>query len=212
MGEKLSGIIHILIKSIIDILFPKSNKCLICGKEDIEGICIDCYKAIALCEDDELCIGYYKGTLKELILMFKCRGNFEAGEVLSDLISDKLKNINREYLLTYIPVSVENLKIRGFNQCQFVAEKLSESCKFKVVNTLKRVKKVKTQKTLSKEEREKNLYMAFDVIDKSLVYGQKFILIDDVITTGATLREGIRALKENGALDIKILTLAKSHI
>lgn len=212
MGEKLRGIIDILIKSIIDLLFPRSNKCLTCGREDIEGICSECYKSMALCKDDELCIGYYKGTLKELILMFKCKGNFEAGEVLSNLITDKLNNIDSEYLLTYIPVSNENLKIRGFNQCEYIAKRLSESCSLKVVNTLKRVKCVKTQKTLSKEEREKNLYMAFDVIDKSLVKGRKFILIDDVITTGATLREGIRALKENGALDIKILTLAKSHI
>ena len=62
-------------------------------------------------------------------------------------------------------------------------------CNLKVLNTLKRVKTVKTQKILTKEEREKNLYMAFDVINKNLVKGKKFILIDDVITTGATLKK-----------------------
>lgn len=212
MGEKFRKIIYILIQSIIEILFPRSNKCLTCGKEDIEGICSNCYKDMALCEVNELCIGYYKGPLKKLILMFKCNGNFEAGEVLSELIFYKLKDINNDYILTYIPISKENLKLRGFNQCEFIAERLSKMCNLKVLNTLKRVKTVKTQKILTKEEREKNLYMAFDVINKSLVGGKKFLLIDDVITTGATLREGIRALKENGAVDIKILTLAKSHI
>ena len=53
---------------------------------------------------------------------------------------------------------------------------------------------------------------AFEIIDEKKVKGKKFILLDDVITTGATLKEGVKVLKKHGAIEIKILTLAKSYI
>ena len=70
----------------------------------------------------------------------------------------------------------------------------------------------KVQKTLKREERIENLKDAFEIIDEKKVKGKKFILLDDVITTGATLKEGVKVLKKHGAIEIKILTLAKSYI
>ena len=75
-----------------------------------------------------------------------------------------------------------------------------------------KVKKTKIQKTLSREERYENIKDAFKVVEEKQVYGRKFILIDDVITTGATLSECIKVLKKSGADEIKILTVAKSYI
>ena len=74
------------------------------------------------------------------------------------------------------------------------------------------MKKTKIQKTLSREERYENIKDAFKVVEEKQVYGRKFILIDDVITTGATLSECIKVLKKSGADEIKILTVAKSYI
>lgn len=203
----------IIKKSILEILFPRSDKCITCGKDDIEGICNKCRNKIAYSYDEEeMSIGYYGGPLKQLILNLKCKGDFESGDVLVQLAKERIKDISKDYYITYIPISNNSLKIRGFNQCEYIAKELGFYCNLEVVNTLKRVKEVKTQKTLRKEERLENLKGAFAVIDKSLVTGKSFILIDDVITTGATINEAIRVLKECNAKEIKILTLAKSHI
>lgn len=213
MGEKIKSFIEIIKRGLLELIYPKDSKCILCKREDEEGICSKCRSSIKRCSDnEELCIGYYKGPLKELILKLKCKKDYVAGEVLVSLIEEKIVKLDNKYYLTYIPISNKSLSERGFNQCEYVAKELAFRNNFKVVDTLKKVKEVKTQKTLSKEERFGNLYGAFQVRDRKLTEGRNFILIDDVITTGATLAEGIRVLKENGAVEIKILTLAKSHI
>ena len=213
MGEKIKIIIEIIRRGILEVLYPKESKCILCNMEDVEGICFKCRSNIKSCSDNnELCIGYYKGPLKELILKLKCKKDYVAGEVLVNLIEEKIIDVDTTYYLTYIPISNKSLNERGFNQCEYIAKELAFRNNFKVVNTLKKVREVKTQKTLSKEDRFDNIKGTFQVRDRKLTEGRNFILIDDVVTTGATLSEGVRALKENGAAEIKILTLAKSHI
>lgn len=213
MGEKIKIIIEIIKRGILEVIYPKDSKCIICNMEDVEGICFKCRSNIKSCSDNnELCIGYYKGPLKELILKLKCKKDYVAGEVLVNLIEEKIIDVDTTYYLTYIPISNKSLNERGFNQCEYIAKELAFRNNFKVVNTLKKVREVKTQKTLSKEDRFANIRGTFQVRDRKLTEGRNFILIDDVVTTGATLAEGVRALKENGAVEIKILTLAKSHI
>ena len=163
-------------------------------------------------KDNENYIGYYKGPLKELILKLKYKKDFEAGDILVDLLEDKLKNFDNKYYFTYIPIGKESLKIRHFNQCEYIAKELAFRKNTKAVNTLKRVKETKTQKTLRKEERYKNLKGAFEAIDKGLIEGKSFILIDDVCTTGATISEGMSVLTKNGSLEVKVLFVAKSNI
>lgn len=213
MGEKIKIIIEIIKRAILEVLYPKDSKCILCNMEDVEGICFKCRSNIKSCSDNnELCIGYYKGPLKELILKLKCKKDYVAGEVLVNLIEEKIIDVDTTYYLTYIPISNKSLNERGFNQCEYIAKELAFRNNFKVVNTLKKVREAKTQKTLSKEDRFANIKGTFQVRDRKLTEGRNFILIDDVVTTGATLAEGVRALKENGAVEIKILTLAKSHI
>lgn len=213
MGKQFKIIIKLIIRSIVDVLFPKKTNCILCNEEDVQGICEKCIESIKFCENqNELCVGYYKGALKKLIIKLKCKNDFEAGEVLVELAEKKLINLDKEYYLTYVPTTKRALKKRGFNQCEYIATELAKRNGFKVLNTLKRIRKAKEQKTLDKQERANNMYKVFDVIDKSLINGRKFILIDDIKTTGSTLNEGVRVLAENGASDIKTLTLAKSLI
>lgn len=212
MGEKIIKILKLIKRGILEIIYPSEARCIICDKEDIEGICNECNKKITLCNRNELCIGYYKGVLKELILQFKYNKNFAAGEVLVQLIENKLINIEKEYYITYIPMSKLSFKQRGFNQCKYIAEELGFRNNIKVIETLKKIKETKDQKTLTKQERFSNLKGSFALIDETCVKAKKIILVDDVITTGATLEEAIRVLKNGGAEQIKTLTLAKSNI
>jgi competence protein ComFC len=212
MGKKINKFIGNIIRGVLEIIYPKEDKCIICSEPDVEGICYKCKSKITFCNEEELCIGYYKGPLKELILAFKYKKDFSAGEVLVSLIEKKIQGIERDYYLTFIPISKESLKERGFNQCEYLAKELGFRNNLKVMDTLEKVKETKIQKTLSKEERSVNLQGAFKGKVGNRVKGNKFILIDDVITTGATIEDGIRELKKNGAKEIKILTLGKSHI
>ena len=159
-----------------------------------------------------MCIGYYKGALKELILLLKYKKDFQAGEILVNFLQEKTKKYKDEYYLTYIPIDKKRLKERGFNQCEYIAKELSIITGIKTINTLKKIKETKIQKTLKREERMENLKDAFEIINEKDVKGKKFILLDDVITTGTTLNEGVKVLKKYGAVEIKILTLAKSYI
>ncbi|PRR83133.1 ComF family protein [Clostridium vincentii] len=212
MGKKINKVIGQIIRGILEIIYPKESTCIICNESDVEGICYKCKSKITFCKEEELCIGYYKGPLKELILAFKYQKDFSAGEVLVNLIEKKVMNLGNDYYLTFIPISNKSLRERGFNQCEYLAKELGFRNNIKVVDTLEKIRETKIQKTLSKEERAVNLQGAFKVKNGNQVFGNKFLLIDDVITTGATTQEGIRALKENGAKEIKILTLGRSHI
>ena len=214
MGKKSIIFLKTIIRGIIEVIYPKSNYCKGCGKADIQGLCGECMQKIKPCKDDKLCIGYYGHVLKKLILDFKYKKDFESAEILVELILDKIGDGSeyKDYIFTFIPISKNTLKKRGFNQCEYIANEIAMNLNMKVINTLEKVKETKVQKTLLREERLRNIKGAFRVIDKSKVEGKKLILIDDVITTGATISEGEKVLLESGAKEIKILTLAKSHI
>ncbi|AIY84591.1 ComF family protein [Clostridium baratii] len=210
MGRILN-ILEYLKDCFLEIIFPAPYKCIVCNETEEEGLCKECRRTITECTESEH-FGYYKGALKELIFLFKFNKDFLAGEILVDLIKDKLNGIEKDYIITYIPISKKSMRKRGFNQCEYIAKKLSKIHGLKCINTLKKIKETKCQKQLTKKERLENIKNSFGVIDKKLIENNRFILIDDVLTTGATIKEGIRVLKENGAKEIKLLTIAKSRL
>lgn len=211
MGRRIFKLLDYLKESVLQILFPCPATCIICEEEEEEGICKSCLRSIKLCADDEY-YGYYKGALKELIHLFKFKKDFLAGEILVGMLETKISSISKEYILTYIPIGKKSKKTRGFNQCEYIAKLLSKRLDLKYMETLIKSKETRVQKELSKSERRENIKDSFSIKDKCDIEGKKFILIDDVVTTGATIEEGIKILKENGANEIKILTIAKSRI
>ena len=97
--------------------------------------------------------------------------------------------------IVFIPSSKRALKDRGFNQCEFLAKEISRRSDIKIYKDIIKAKNIKEQKTLSKEDRIKNVKDAFKIKDKNNIKGKKIILLDDVITTGATLFECEKILK-----------------
>lgn len=211
MGRRIFKLLDYLKESVLQILFPCPSTCIVCEEEEEEGVCNSCLKTIKLCTEDEY-YGYYKGALKELIHLFKFKKDFLAGEILVSMLETKISSISKDYILTYIPIGKRSKRIRGFNQCEYIAKLLSKRLDLKCMETLIKSKETRVQKELSKSERRENIKNSFSIKDKCDVKGKNFILIDDVVTTGATIEEGIKILKENGANEIKILTIAKSRI
>ncbi len=212
MGGTLFKFIEGIKDGIFEVIYPKKYLCLVCEEEEIEGICEKCIKDIKKCNENEISYAYYNSTLKKLILDFKFRKNFNSGELLSDFIVEKLKNEEKDYILTYVPISKNKLKVRGFNQCEYLCKEASKKLNVDVLETLKQVKEIRAQKTLNKEQREKNILNAFEAINIEKIKGRNIVLVDDVITTGATIRECERILKKYGVNKIKLLTIGKSDI
>jgi ComF family protein len=90
---------------------------------------------------------------------------------------------------------------RGYNQAALLAQIISEETGIPVKDILKRVKNTKTQTRLTESERAKNVLNAF-TIQANNIKGQNVLLIDDVLTTGATLNECARVLKQTGAAQV----------
>ena len=218
MGKTIKRIIRKLWEGLIEVLYPRENYCIICKDDDCFGICNTCRKSIKVInevyQDEVISYGYYGGVLKDLILKFKYKNNFTAGDILAEFLEEYIiKNFKyKEYIITYIPLSKKSKKNRGFNQCEYIAKKISRDLSIKVLDVLAKQKETKEQKTLKRDERYENIKDAFTIKKGIDIKNYKIILIDDVTTTGATLQEAYKLLKKFEVKDIKLLTLAKSHI
>ncbi|AIY81024.1 ComF family protein [Clostridium botulinum] len=217
MGKNIKKIIKIIYESLVSIIYPIENYCILCKRNDYVGICDICKSKITCIKNNDneiISYGYYGGVIKELILKFKYKNNFTAGDILAEFLEKYIiDNMNyKEYIITYIPMTIKSQKKRGFNQCEYIAKKIANSLNIECKKILIKVKDTKEQKMLNKNERKENISGSFDVIKKIDLTDKKIILIDDVTTTGFTIREGYKILKKYGAKEIKLLTLAKSHI
>ena len=218
MGKTFKRIIRKLWEGLIEVVYPRENYCIICKEDDCFGICNTCKKSIKiineLYQDEIISYGYYGGVLKDLILKFKYKNNFTAGDILTEFLEEYIvKNFKyKEYIITYIPLSKKSKKIRGFNQCEYIAKKIARDLSIEVLEVLIKQKETKEQKKLKRDERYENIKDAFKIKKGIEVKNYNIILIDDVTTTGATLQEAYKLLKKFEVKDIKLLTLAKSHI
>jgi competence protein ComFC len=121
------------------------------------------------------------------------------GELIAQKLNTQIKNWNIDYL---VPVPLHQLRKaeRGFNQSKYIASGISKEIDIRVRNNiLRRAKYTETQTNLSLTEREKNIADAFKVRYERSIKNKSFLLVDDVITTGATIRECGKALLNAGA-------------
>ena len=218
MGKTFNRIIRKLWEGLIEVVYPIENYCIICKEDDCFGICNTCKKSIKIInkvyQDEVISYGYYGGVLKDLILKFKYKNNFTAGDILAEFLQEYIvENFKyKEYIITYIPLSKKSKKNRGFNQCEYMAKKIARNLSIEVLEVLIKPKETKEQKRLKRDERYENIRDAFKIKKGINLKNYKIILIDDVTTTGATLQEAYKLLKKFEVKEIKLLTLAKSHI
>jgi ComF family protein len=112
-------------------------------------------------------------------------------------------------IIVPVPISKGNLKQRGFNQSELLAKQISKVVKRRMYpHLLRRIKETPSQRELTREERVENLLCAFEVTDPALVKGKNVLLVDDVYTTGSTIRECTRILLEAGAESVGVITWA----
>ena len=207
--------ILIAYREILNIIYPIEERCMVCDEEGFIGICPSCKSRInkAKNEGSILSYGFYGGILKSLILKFKYVSNYNVGYLLANFLIEIIRESEIDIdIICYIPMIRKDERKRGFNQCKLIANEIGYNLNIPVSNCIKKVKHTKEQKKLTKEERIKNLIGAFEVTSNEDIKNKRVLLIDDVMTTGATIGECTKILKKSGVKEIIVLTIAKSNI
>ena len=121
------------------------------------------------------------------------------GKLIGENLEEQIQNWGIDYIL---PVPLHSLRKadRGFNQSKYIAIGMGKELGINVKNNIiRRTKYTETQTNLTMKEREENISKAFQAKQERLIEGKTFLLVDDVITTGATIRECGKVLLERGA-------------
>ncbi|WP_255325692.1 MULTISPECIES: ComF family protein [unclassified Thioalkalivibrio] len=156
----------------------------------------------------------YAWPLDRVLLAYKRSGHARAERILVDLAAQAARE--RRDASTPLPTRVvpvplhpSRLRERGFNQCEPLAQRVSEELGLPLdTGCVLRVRATPSQQTLSGPQRRRNLRDAFAV--KMALAGERVLLVDDVVTTGATLDALARALRAAGAASVEGLALARA--
>jgi competence protein ComFC len=160
--------------------------------------------------DRAMSVFEFSGIIQAALYKLKYDGERETASSLGILMARKL-SLTKWNIDIIVPVPLHNDRHseRGFNQSYLLAEIIGRERSIDVSDKiLLRGKYTKSQTTLSKFERIHNVRGAFEINDNIVVNGRSILLIDDIMTTGATLNECSRILKENGAKQVYCLTAA----
>ena len=156
---------------------------------------------------------YVEGPIKELIHNFKYNHILELETILGDLLAKSLKDnlkSERDVIVTAVPLHFLRRAQRGYNQSEILARYVANKLKMpKNFQIIKKIRQTKPQVKLGGKKRLENLKNCYKIINKNIVRGQTIILVDDVTTTGTTLNECAKVLREAGAKGIWGLVVAK---
>jgi competence protein ComFC len=202
---------------IINIVFPET--CIECGKKDTL-FCSKCMSKTPYPDNKNrkeiLAAASYKSPIvKKAIWTLKYKKAKKISKPLAGLIYQRLTKkqfLNKkDTLIIPIPLSKKRLRKRGFNQAEEIAKHLSDSMSVKLeTSVLYRIKHTESQVIVKdREKRLKNLKGAFVIKNPQVVKNKHIILIDDVSTTGATLKEAADVFKNTKAKKITKIVVAK---
>lgn len=226
MGNGIVKNLKFIWSCILQVIYPSDEKCILCGEDINEDnfICTECEKNIKFCDDvfaieqhkirfNYYSISYYSGNMMELILRLKYKSDFRAGEVIAKYMIDiiRAKNIQFDFI-AYIPMTKIAMKKRGYNQSEYLAKIIGNEMNKSVIHCLVKTKQTKDQIGLNGVERWNNVFDSFRIINKNIIINKKILLVDDVITTGATAFSCGCELLKCDAGEITILTGAKSRV
>lgn len=219
------------LSSLINLLFP--SNCIICQTLTSinEIVCKNCINNINSFQNVNnlthnlkdingiFILGEYERILKNLIIKYKYNKQTKLSKFFAKLIFQKfnetIKNFNiLDYnLIIPVPLHENKLKERGFNQSELLAKELASYFNINYdSNVVIQTKITQDQTKLNYLERIENVKDAFKINEKKIyqIKSKNVIIVDDVITTGATINNIIKVLKENGTNLIFVICIAKT--
>ena len=159
--------------------------------------------------DGAYCFGAFEGTLRKLIHLFKYNRMKPLARPLAGYLAAALPRDQRFEVVVPMPLHWRRRWQRGFNQAELLARRTARRAGIPMVNAVRRTRATATQAGLSNARRRENVAGAFRVKKPRAVAGRRVLLIDDVMTTGATASACALALKRAGATSVALLTLAR---
>lgn len=212
-------------KLALDLLYPP--RCPFCGRVlemwEEEGLCHRCQKTLPwqleVGKQVDFCARcfsplWYRGSVRRGMRRFKFQGGQIHARLFGTLMAQCLHDQWGEEVdgITWVPVSRRRLGQRGFDQCQLLAREVGKYLGVEVVPTLEKVRNTKQQSCIpTPSARQANVMGAYAVLDGIDLTGKRMVLVDDVVTSGATLGECAACLRMAGAEEVIGLTLARAR-
>lgn len=216
-----------LARLILDLLFPP--RCVFCGEIVPPGtqVCGNCAKTIAPCGsvrsltlskggEKVPCAALYpyEGKIRDSILRYKFHGEKQNADYYTEKLAALVKTAFPDQnlsLITWVPLSDERKKERGYDQAELIARQLGKSLKIPCAPCLRKAKQNNVQHFLNRGERAANVRGVY--IPAGMEVAEKnVLLVDDIVTTGATLAECAAVLRSSGAASIRCATVAQAEL
>ncbi len=206
---------------LISLVYPR--KCILCCqflKQDEKDICHKCRTEIPLVSkstegldgiDEWTALWVYDGIVRDAILRYKFKRMRSYGKSFSKLLAQKIEqDFGRSFdVIVYVPVRFSRNVERSYDQVQVIAKSMAKHFGMKPYKAIRKIRRTATQSTLKgSEERERNVKDAYRVIDPELVDGKRVLLLDDIITTGSTVKECAKILRAAGAKKVLCAAVA----
>ncbi|HTN17060.1 MAG TPA: ComF family protein [Chitinophagaceae bacterium] len=218
---------------LIDFVYPRL--CLGCNKSLLHQekvLCIECTELLPQTNyhhirdnatfqrlegriniDCATSFGYYTkgGLLQYLVQELKYKGNRSVGVFLGQKMHAALKNVdwvNAAELIVPVPLHRQKQKLRGFNQSALLGQGIASGLGLPFhTDNLVRIVDTDTQTAKSRAQRVENMKNAFAVKDRTAFANRHILLVDDVLTTGATIERCALSLQEAGVAKISVVTV-----
>ncbi len=175
---------------------------------DEHDICTVCREGLANF-DAAYSFGSYDGPLQQLIHLFKYAKVETLAQPLSHFLLQALPLEANFDLIVAMPMHWRKRWERGFNQAELLAAPVARRYGLPLATNLRRTRYTKSQAGLTESARRDNLRGSFCVHRPDQLAGKRILLVDDVFTTGATLRAAAGVLKSAGTAHVSALTLAR---
>lgn len=207
---------------VLELLFP--HRCPFCGAVTEGGalLCAPCAADLPITGEHPLVEGsfgrcaaplYYERAVRKAVLAFKFHGKMGALDCFGDLLADcAAGSFAGEFdTVSWVPVSDQRRRERGFDQSFELCRAACRHWGVEPTPTLRKIWHNPPQSGITApEERRANVLGVYEAIAPN-VWGRRILLIDDVFTTGATMAECARVLRESGAAEVVCLTLGRKR-
>lgn len=150
----------------------------------------------------------YDGPARDALKTFKLGGERRTARALARWMVPSALALGRVDVLTWVPSTRRSEAARGFNPAEEIAKSLSKALGVSAARLLRKTRETADQAGLSRAERRENI---LDVFKAHLRVPQRILLVDDVMTTGATVSECAAALKVAGARRVVVVTFARAR-
>lgn len=211
-----------MIEKIIEIIFPIS--CGICGKLNNKYICPKCYYQIKnelkfkIVKEDKFklyFIGHHENTIRKLLLKFKFSDSAYLANLFIEILcknNNFVEKIKQYDAVIPVPMYCENKKKRGYNQTELLAKEIERKIEITCIsNVLIKNIQNKKQSELGEKERKENVKNVYKLENEELIYNKKILLLDDIFTTGSTVKECIKTINKAKVKKIDALVIAKRN-